>query len=294
LECEIIKKGKKSDLTLITAWIFVFVGTIFPQILSREFFAVDSSWLVFVQLSSIFALLALTVIDDRFRSLRAFSLVLLIIHLQFFVRWSTIGNFLGVTLEPGFWTFVANRTLAFLFSLLLLAVLLLTRYNRDELFLRWGSIKAKVEPEPLPTLDDGKTWRWVGIRWGAGIILITFLVLALQNGTLWILGLELHTVLIVIPVILLMAAFNAFNEEFVFRAAPLSELREGVGKRQALFLMGAVFGISHFYGTPSGIPAVLMGVFLGWFLGKSMFETRGIGFAFTLHFILDVIVFTFA
>jgi len=33
-----------------------------------------------------------------------------------------------------------------------------------------------------------------------------------------------------------------------------------------------------------------MNAFLGWFLGKSMYETRGIGVALGLHFLLDVVV----
>jgi hypothetical protein len=35
-----------------------------------------------------------------------------------------------------------------------------------------------------------------------------------------------------------------------------------------------------------------MGVFLGWFLGKSMLETGGIGYAWGVHVLLDVVVFT--
>jgi hypothetical protein len=36
---------------------------------------------------------------------------------------------------------------------------------------------------------------------------------------------------------------------------------------------------------------VVLAGFLGWFLAKSVLETRGIGLAWFIHFVLDVIIF---
>jgi len=58
-------------------------------------------------------------------------------------------------------------------------------------------------------------------------------------------------------------------------------------------LMAAYFGIGHFYGIPYGVIGVLMAGFLGWFLGKSMLETRGLGWAWFIHFWQDVLIFAF-
>lgn len=73
----------------------------------------------------------------------------------------------------------------------------------------------------------------------------------------------------------------------------LSVLENVVGKPQALLLMASYFGIGHFYGLPYGVIGVLMAGFLGWFLGKSMLETRGLFWAWLIHFVQDVLIFAF-
>ena len=86
---------------------------------------------------------------------------------------------------------------------------------------------------------------------------------------------------------------NAFNEEMTYKASFLSVLENVVGKHQALWLMAVYFGIGHYYGIPYGVIGVLMAGFLGWFLGKSMLETRGLWWAWFIHFLQDVLIFAF-
>jgi ABC-type antimicrobial peptide transport system permease subunit len=45
--------------------------------------------------------------------------------------------------------------------------------------------------------------------------------------------------------------------------------------------------------VPSGILGVLLSSFLGWFLGKSMLETKGFTWAWLIHFLPDAFIFTF-
>ena len=107
---------------------------------------------------------------------------------------------------------------------------------------------------------------------------------------------SLHIVLKVtpyFPAVLICAAANAFNEEMTYKASFLAVLEDAVGKKQALYLMAAFFGIFHFYGNPYGIIGVLMATFLGWLLGKSMLETRGVFWAWFIHFLQDVLIFIF-
>jgi membrane protease YdiL (CAAX protease family) len=96
-----------------------------------------------------------------------------------------------------------------------------------------------------------------------------------------------------IPVSILIAAINAFNEEFTLRAAPLSELWKVLGKTQGLLITTLYFGIGHYYGVPNGIIGVLLSAFLGWFLGKSLLETKGFFWAWVIHFLPDIVIFTF-
>jgi hypothetical protein len=66
-----------------------------------------------------------------------------------------------------------------------------------------------------------------------------------------------------------------------------------LSNRQAILLTAAYFGIGHYYGVPYGIIGVLMAGILGWLLGKSMLETKGFFWAWFIHFLQDVMIFSF-
>ncbi len=95
------------------------------------------------------------------------------------------------------------------------------------------------------------------------------------------------------PLVLLFAAMNAFGEEMSYRAPQLGALQGPVGPAQALLMTAAYFGIGHFYGVPYGVIGVAMSFVLGWILGRSMIETKGIFWAWFIHFCMDVVIFTF-
>ena len=93
--------------------------------------------------------------------------------------------------------------------------------------------------------------------------------------------------------VLLAAALNAFNEEITYRASFLSVLEGPLGQRRALLLTAAYFGILHYYGIPYGAVGVVLAGLLDWILGKSMLETRGMFWAWFIHFWQDVWIFSF-
>jgi membrane protease YdiL (CAAX protease family) len=96
-----------------------------------------------------------------------------------------------------------------------------------------------------------------------------------------------------LPSILFYAALNAFAEEMTYRAPMLATLEPAVGSIQALWLSAAFFGIAHYFGTPGGAVGAALSVFMGWILGKAMIETRGLFWAWWIHFLADVVIFTF-
>jgi hypothetical protein len=50
------------------------------------------------------------------------------------------------------------------------------------------------------------------------------------------------------------------------------------------------FGIPHFAGMPNGIIGVTLAGILGFVLAKSMHETRGFFWAWTIHFLQDILI----
>jgi len=71
-------------------------------------------------------------------------------------------------------------------------------------------------------------------------------------------------------------------------------LEDIIGGKHALYLTSLYFGIGHFYGVPSGVIGIILSSFLGYILGKSMLETRGFFWAFSLHFLMDFWIYIFA
>lgn len=98
--------------------------------------------------------------------------------------------------------------------------------------------------------------------------------------------------IVFVPLVLGLAAANAFSEEFLFDGAYLTPLAEAVGETQAIMLTAALFGLAHFYGVRWGVSGVLLTLFFDWFLAKSMIETNGFAWAWFLHFLADVVIFS--
>jgi hypothetical protein len=96
-----------------------------------------------------------------------------------------------------------------------------------------------------------------------------------------------------LPAILLFAAMNAFYEEMTYRASMLATLEPFAGTKQAWAMSALFFGIAHFYGIPYSWIGVLLATFNGWLLGKAMLETRGMFWAWWMHFLQDIVIFTF-
>jgi len=66
-----------------------------------------------------------------------------------------------------------------------------------------------------------------------------------------------------------------------------------IGSPNAVLVAASFFGIGHFFGVPYGIIGVLMATFLGWLLGKAMVESRGFFWSWFIHFLQDVLIFSF-
>jgi hypothetical protein len=171
-----------------------------------------------------------------------------------------------------------------------LAVVLALKRDRRACYLALGDLAAPTEPVGWLNIRRGERWTQVGRNLAVAITLgtLAFLVLSGQPSASM-----LGRMAPMLPVILLAAAVNAFNEEATYKASMLAVLVGPVGERQALRLVAAYFGIAHFYGVPYGLIGVALAWFLGWILARSMLETRGMGWAWFIHFLQDVAIFSF-
>ena len=176
-------------------------------------------------------------------------------------------------------------------STLLLALYLLA----DKLRLGYFNLRkvdGAVNPVPLLGIKPGERWKTIGVSIGLIITIVTGIVVYFQvvpqNGLTFRFFPE-------VPLILLFALMNSFTEEVIFRLSYTTIVaNENGNPRISEFLSAAVFGGVHYFGiAPSGIAGALMAVFIGWFLAKSINETKGFFWAWVIHFAQDVVILFF-
>jgi len=159
-------------------------------------------------------------------------------------------------------------------------------------FLRIGQLDAPVVPvspiglRPKPH----ETWWHVGRNFAVILTGVTALVIYLQvlRGT----DVDVLALVAAVPMAIPLAASNAFVEETLTRYAVLTALFDRYGPRVSYAFSAVLFGGVHYWGKPGGVAGVLLAGFLGWLLAKSLGETRGMGWAWFLHFLLDIVIFT--
>ncbi len=288
-------KSRASKSILVAAWVTILAITLWNIILQEIFhYKVSENTYYLVSGAIVVVSLILTFLWKAIRPLRPFYglfIVLLAAQWLVFVPLEKVLAIRAWLNHPSFNVYmVAEVALKFLVTLAVIAYLLLLKKTRQDFFLAKGDLAAPVEPVKWLGVAPGTRWNRFG----------PILAVCLSLGTLAFLVIAGRPPLDIVvkalpflPAVLVAATLNAFNEEMTYKASFLSILEGVVGKPHALGLLAAFFGILHFYGIPYGVIGVLLAAFLGWVLGKSMLETRGLFWAWFLHFLQDVWIFAF-
>jgi hypothetical protein len=290
-----MKASQTQKSILATAWTVILTAALFKIILQELFhYTVSENLQSGVMALIVIAGFALTYPWKAIRPLRPFfGLFIVLVGAQWLVRTQidALPAYQSWLNNPSFNIYMlAEQSLNLMATLVIIVFLFVLKRKPAAFFLAVGDTAAAAEPVKWLGIKAGERWNKVGRAFAVYLSLgtLAFLVIA-GRPPLDIVVKALPF----LPAVLLAAALNAFNEEMTYKASFLSVLEGVVGKRQALWLMAAFFGILHFYGIPYGVVGVLMASFLGWFLGKSMLETRGMFWAWFLHFLQDVLIFAF-
>jgi len=155
-------------------------------------------------------------------------------------------------------------------------------------YFSFGDISAPAVSVPAIDLID-QNWLQLGFQFSLAISGVTFVVIYLQlmRGK----QLQKHTLRFFLWVVVL-ALMNAFTEEMITRFSVVALLDNLIPLPYVYLTSALIFGSVHYFGMPGKIPGVLMAGFLGWLLAKSVGETQGIFWAWLIHFLQDVIIFT--
>jgi membrane protease YdiL (CAAX protease family) len=278
---------------LIFVWIATLLLSSLPSILLQETHVLPNFPIMWMRIGLLVGFIFLSCFWKTVQPLRTYFTIFLVLYGA-----DAVFNWLGGTAEWQNWfansdTFtkdiVSSQFLRLGTALIMIAASWLILGNRTKFFLARGDLNATAEPVRWLGMERPTSWRRFGLILSICITLgtLTFLIVFSQPVA------QALFVLPFLPFIVLAAALNAFSEEVIFRAALLGPLVGVVGKSQALLLTAMLFGLWHYYGVPYGILGVLMSGVLGWLLGKSMLETRGMFWAWFIHFWQDIAIFTF-
>jgi membrane protease YdiL (CAAX protease family) len=280
---------------LVAPWLGTLLLSRLPQILLREFLAIDpSAWIIWLWIFGGAALVAFTFFWTRIKPLRGYFLILTAV-------WVTAEILTLLTTKNALWlgwfgsdkpwivSFFGERLAAVLLALVLAVILILLGQSRRDFFLVIGELNAPVEGLQRPGANKQIRWTVVGPMVALVVTTLIGIVVFMLNP---LQAAALVKVLPLLPAVLLFAVMNAFGEELAYRAVPLSQLWTVVGKGQAIWMTAVWFGLGHYYGgAPSGLPGSLFLMLLGALFGKAMLETKGIAMPVFIHLWGDVLVF---
>jgi membrane protease YdiL (CAAX protease family) len=286
--------GKSSDpLPRIIAWSAVLASTV-PEIVWQESGHRISFWFTAIE-SLLLVLAGLAVLPfARVRGMARFLFAVAVLNFawDFLAPALARTDFLQSLSQKANWGerlfFTRIPTLC---GILLLGFTLIgSRITRRDLFLVRGDLSAPAQPIPFVGLRRPIPWTVFGPALLAvfGVALPIFLYFTVYPDFS-----DRGRILHCLPWLLLVAALNAANEEFQFRSVLLAHLRTIISPAEGAWLTAALFGLGHYYGQPSGPLGVVMAGVAGWFWARSMIETRGFVWAFFIHMVQDIVIFSF-
>jgi membrane protease YdiL (CAAX protease family) len=280
-------------LPRLIAWSAI-IGSTLPEIIWQESGHQISCWFTAIESLLIVAAALLAIWIPSLRGITRFLVAVALLNMA----WSCISPALAAlpavlaVTDNSSWgaRLFLSRTFTLLGAVLISFTLIGSGITRRDLFLCIGNPAAPAKPIPFLGLRKPMPWTWLG----PAFILVFALVLAPY------LYLTVHPnfnvserILRTFPWSFAVATLNAVSEEFQFRSVLLAHLRENFRPDEAVLLTAVFFGLGHYYGQPSGPLGVLMAGFAGWIWARSMVDTRGGLWAFLIHMVQDIVIFTF-
>jgi membrane protease YdiL (CAAX protease family) len=136
------------------------------------------------------------------------------------------------------------------------------------------------------------TWRRIQLLYILFIIIPAFFIFQYTIAFEHILSAKFFFLL---PAIIIMAFFNGVAEELIFRGFLLPVFSRFVGVGLGIVFQGILFGMFHWGSSPdlvSGFPMALLLSVIGIIAGKSVVETKGVGWAVFAHMMADFAIFS--
>lgn len=180
------------------------------------------------------------------------------------------------------------QTYGLILSLLTLVITLCIAPDSKK-YLKFGNLSALSQPVKVLGIKSSDSWYKTGISYLLVITISTALFMYFSAGksTNW------SNLIPLLPFVILFSLSNSFNEEIISRFAVVGLLDGHMKPVHIMWSAALIFGLIHYFGNPGGPVGMLMAGFLAWLLAKSIIETQGIGIAWGVHFVQDIVIYSF-
>lgn len=275
--------------------VLILIASIAVDIILQQIIGYVPAELARIKILALACIYFVSFFSQKLRPLSGFLLILMAIL--------TVNILTGFIQSTNYWkstfditTFAGNFGSSILLKIIgivpILTILFLIFDSRNEFYLCIGNLKQKADRINWLGIKENK------ISWGK---------LAIISGVLISIGTILLTIITVtnvsepgvidnwlnyLPLILVLALANSFCEGLIFRSAIMATLKHELPKNQLIFVAALFFGISHYYGAPGGSLGVLMSGMLGWYMCRSMYETKGFVSSWIIHVMQDIVIFS--
>lgn len=199
------------------------------------------------------------------------------------VRWAPVSRIHYINTQVTYQLFLMLLT-----SIVLLLLSLQNPTNFTS-FMQSGKLSARARGIAWLGIADGESWLQTGTGFSVTITMVTIIFIFLRFRQE---RMTARRSLPFVPWIFLFSLANSFGEEVIFRLGFIVPLAGQMDSAWICLLSALFFGAPHLRGMPDGIAGALMAGFLGWLLARSVMETHGIFWAWFIHFLQDVVIFT--
>lgn len=285
-----------SRVHLFVAWVSVLLGSALPELVLGFRYPLDPMhWLSLSKAVFLIVVLVLTFSVRTIASLRSLLIILFALH-------AATGAF-GFIVSSVFWKQqvggIESQFIRVMLdvqfvrvgvALVVLAVLFAIFRSPSRFYFTRGDMGAKATRVAWLGISGAGSWNRVGVVLTAILSLgtLAFLAVAMRPALS-----ALPNLTSMLPAVLVFSITNALGEEIIYRLALLAPTANLAIPGHAMMMSAAYFGLAHYYGIPSGSIGVVMAGFLGWLACRSVSDTKGVAWAFIIHFVQDIWIFWF-
>lgn len=187
---------------------------------------------------------------------------------------------------------IIYQAITLLGAIFFLSVLWLTKKKEFQSYFQKGNISADILPEPIIGIKPKPTENWFHFGRNFAIIISGVTAIVIYFQLIKDSGISVGDILNVLPFSIVFALSNSFVEESITRLGVVVVLKDILNDRTIPLISALIFGTVHYGGNPGGFLGVIVAGFLGWLLAKSILETKGIFWAWLIHFLQDIIIFS--